>query len=578
MKSYVCVLSTDNYLDGVLVLNENLQRIKSNYPLLCIINENISSKTRNILTYFGIMYKEMKNIKYSENSNSERYVNYGYNKGYLKNTFDKLNIFSLVEFEKIVYLDSDLLILENIDNLFNYPHLSCPRDLPFNMTKFNSGVMVLEPNIDDFKELKERAIEASKENRKISDQDIINEYFLDKITPLDYGYNMVREISEVYVSYFDGVFKCPINRRGVGYFLENTPENKIIHYIGKIKPFMISDGFDDDYSYLYQYYLNIVKRLKNLYECNLQDELVSIIIPVYNKEKYLERCLNTVCSQSYSNVEIILINDGSTDKSLDICNKYIENDSRIRIINQENSGVSSARNIGIKEASGRYISFVDADDYVEPNYIEELVRGIKKYNVDFVQCGTIINDEKVLYCQDQEMIFSNNKEVTIDFLGRGMSGTIWDKLYKKELLEDLQFDEKYNKNEDTLFVLEVVKKANTFVRIGLPLYHYTYKKSDSLTSSFSLEKDYNLLLYLDSVYAFVFDNYPDLDIFLYKFEFILLRYMLRELDHLDSISSIDRNDKMVLSIIDRLQRLNTLGEERPELKEIFERKDENGYQ
>ena len=95
---------------------------------------------------------------------------------------------------------------------------------------------------------------------------------------------------------------------------------------------------------------------------------------------------------------------------------------------------------------------------------------------------------------------------------------------------------------------------------------------------FSLEKDYNLLLYLDSVYAFVFDNYPDLDIFLYKFEFILLRYMLRELDHLDSISSIDRNDKMVLSIIDRLQRLNTLGEERPELKEIFERKDENGYQ
>ena len=82
--------------------------------------------------------------------------------------------------EKIVYLDSDLLILENIDNLFNYPHLSCPRDLPFNMTKFNSGVMVLEPNIDDFKELKERAIEASKENRKISDQDIINEYFLDK--------------------------------------------------------------------------------------------------------------------------------------------------------------------------------------------------------------------------------------------------------------------------------------------------------------------------------------------------------------------------------------------------------------
>ena len=135
---------------------ECLKSIVSNDEERFLINENISAKTRNILTYFGIMYKEMKNIKYSENSNSERYGNYGYNKEYLKNTFDKLNIFSLVEFEKIVYLDSDLLILENIDNLFNYPHLSCPRDLPFNMTKFNSGVMVLEPNIDDFKELKEK--------------------------------------------------------------------------------------------------------------------------------------------------------------------------------------------------------------------------------------------------------------------------------------------------------------------------------------------------------------------------------------------------------------------------------------
>lgn len=578
MKSYVCVLSTDNYLEGVLVLNENLKRINSKYPLLCIINENISEMTKDTLVYFGIEFKEIKNIEYSDSSNSILYGNYGYNKSYLKNTFDKLNIFSLVEYEKLVYLDSDLLILENIDNLFDYPHLSCPKDLPFNITKYNSGVMVLEPNMNDFLELKKASIKADSEERKISDQDIINEYFLDKITPLDYGYNMVREIAPLFTPYFDGISMSVDGRNVVNYFLGNERESKIIHYIGKIKPFMLTNGFDDDYSYLYQYYLNIVRRGKNLFECSLQNKLVSVIVPIYNKEIYLNRCLDTICNQSYSNIEIILINDGSSDNSLNICEEYSKADSRIRIINQENAGVSVARNIGMKESRGDYITFIDADDYVEPNYIEELVRGIKKYNVDFVQCGTIINDEKVLYCQDQEMIFSNNKEVTIDFLGRGMSGTIWDKLYKKELLEDLQFDEKYNKNEDTLFVLEVVKKANTFVRIGLPLYHYTYKKSDSLTSSFSLEKDYNLLLYLDSVYAFVFDNYPDLDIFLYKFEFVLLRYMLRELDHLDSISPIDRNDKMVLSIIDRLQRLNTLGEERPELKEIFERKDENGYQ
>ena len=370
MKSYVCVLSTDNYLEGVLVLNENLKKINSKYPLLCLINEKISERTRDILTFFGIKYKEIENIQYSGNSNFERYGNYGYNKDYLKNTFDKLNIFSLVEYEKLVYLDSDLLILENIDNLFDCPHLSCPKDLPFNITKYNSGVMVLEPNMNDFLALKESAVKADSEERKITDQDIINEYFLDKIIPLDYGYNMVREISPTYISYFDGVTKRLMERNAVGYFLENALENKIIHYIGKIKPFMLTNGFDDDYSYLYQYYLNIVRRGKNLFDCNSEDELVSIIVPIYNKEKYLFECLNSLCEQTYSNIEIILINDGSTDATLDICEECASKDQRIKIITQKNSGVSHSRNVGLKNASGSYIAFVDADDYVDRNFIK----------------------------------------------------------------------------------------------------------------------------------------------------------------------------------------------------------------
>lgn len=575
MRSYVCVLSTDNYLDGVLVLNENLKRIKSNYTLICIINENISKKTRDILKWFGIEYKEIKNIQYSENSNSERYGNYGYNKGYLKNTFDKLNVFSLVEYEKLVYLDSDLLILENIDNLFDYPHLSCPRDLPFDMTKYNSGVMVLEPNMDDFIALKKASEKASDEDRKISDQDIINEYFLDKITSIDFGYNMVREINELPINYFDGVSMTPISRNGVGYFLESTFEDKIIHYIGKIKPFMLNNGFDDDYSYLYQYYLNIVRRKKNLFSCSLQDELVSIIVPIFNKDKYLHTCLNSLCDQSYSNIEIVLINDGSVDDSLAICEEYAKKDQRIRIINQKNSGVSVSRNVGLRESRGDFVTFVDADDYVEKNFIKELMIGIKKYNADFVQCGTIIDEERFLYCYDKEVIFSDKKQILLDFLNRGMSGTVWDKLYKKELLEDICFDERYSKNEDTIFVFDCVKKANSFVRIGIPLYHYFYKKNDSLTGNFSLVDDYNLFEYLDNVSNYVTTYHGDLDIYNDYFTFTLLQFMLKEIDHLDSISPVDRNDKMIVEIVNRLKKLN---EKTPELKEMLERNDQNGHQ
>ncbi len=577
MKSYVCVLSTDNYLEGVLVLNENLKRINSKYPLLCIINENISEMTKDTLVYFGIEFKEIKNIEYSDSSNSILYGNYGYNKSYLKNTFDKLNIFSLVEYEKLVYLDSDLLILENIDNLFDYPHLSCPKDLPFNITKYNSGVMVLEPNMNDFLELKKASIKADSEERKISDQDIINEYFLDKITPLDYGYNMVREIAPLFTPYFDGISMLVDGRNVVNYFLGNERESKIIHYIGKIKPFMLTNGFDDDYSYLYQYYLNIVRRGKNLFECSLQNKLVSVIVPIYNKEIYLNRCLDTICNQSYSNIEIILINDGSSDNSLNICEEYSKADSRIRIINQENAGVSVARNIGMKESRGDYITFIDADDYVELNYIEELMKVIRKYNVDFVQCGTIIDENRLLYCQDQEVIFPNNEQIVIDFLNRCVSCTVWGKLYKRELLDGLSFDSKSIKNEDSIFSFDIVKKSDTFARIGLPLYHYSYKKHDSLTSTFSLEDDYNLIIYLDDIYDFVMSKYPQLQILLYKFEFDLLNYMLKELDHLDTISPIDRSDKMILDITNKLRKLNELGEEIPELKELFEGNDEDGY-
>ena len=111
-----------------------------------------------------------------------------------------------------------------------------------------------------------------------------------------------------------------------------------------------------------------------------KDRLVSIIVPVYNVEKYLSKCIEILINQTYTNIEILLINDGSTDNSKKICEQFKEKDSRIKLINKENGGLSDARNKGLQEAIGKYIAFVDSDDYVEKNYIETLYSLITKFN------------------------------------------------------------------------------------------------------------------------------------------------------------------------------------------------------
>lgn len=158
MKTYVCVLSTDNYLDGILVLNENLKKVHSKYPLLCLINENITMETKKVLSEFGISYRLINNIKFHNENETNRYWKY---------TFDKLNIFSLVEYEKLVYLDADLLILDNLDDLFEKESPSMPIDLPFDPKGFNSGIMVIEPNVKDYDNMKKLAIKHDKEESSL---------------------------------------------------------------------------------------------------------------------------------------------------------------------------------------------------------------------------------------------------------------------------------------------------------------------------------------------------------------------------------------------------------------------------
>jgi len=511
MKCYVCVLSTDEYLDGVLILSENLKHLGAHYELLCLVNENITKDSRKTLENFNIKTKNINKIKFGKNSYDVSYSIHSH----WKNTFDKLNVFSLTEYEKIVYLDSDLLILENIDNLFNEEHITMSRDLPWHYDKFNSGIMVLEPNMDDYNNLIKIVKKKDEQNEQIGDQDIINEYFKD-IKPLPFGYNMVRLIntsgynSKNYFGHYDDVTGTLEKRYSVDLRLNNNKNSKVIHYINTIKPFMLKQKFDDPYTYLYLYYLNRIETKKNNFKS--KEKLISIVIPIYNKEKYLKRTLDSVVNQTHKNLEIILIDDDSTDNSLKICEEYRKKDKRIIIYKKtKNEGVSAARNIGLEIAKGEYIGFVDADDYIKENMYEKLINNIMKYDVDFVQCGLEYNGTQKSFTNDKELLLYNNQNAIEFYLnGDHFSGTIWNKLFKKDFIKDMYFCTDYKKHEDILFEFNAVKRANKILLINDILYYYTYQKNDSLTGDFSCKKDKGFFDYIDNMTKFITKYYPQL--------------------------------------------------------------------
>ncbi len=210
---------------------------------------------------------------------------------------------------------------------------------------------------------------------------------------------------------------------------------------------------------------------------------VSVIIPVYNAEKYLDRCVQSVSDQSYKNLEIILIDDGSTDNSSQICDSYADNDKRIHVIHQKNSGVSCARNVGIECSSGEYVMFVDADDWLDNNYIEKMVIGIKNSDVSISNFKSI-HAENGLRKREYKYIGDNREIDSRAFLLDCFSGAIytytcWGKLYKRSLINDSRF-ENLAFSEDALFCRSVLAKADKIVLLDFEGYNY-YQTSDSVT-------------------------------------------------------------------------------------------------
>uniref|UniRef100_UPI004047E5FD glycosyltransferase n=1 Tax=Mariniflexile sp. TaxID=1979402 RepID=UPI004047E5FD len=219
--------------------------------------------------------------------------------------------------------------------------------------------------------------------------------------------------------------------------------------------------------------------------------LVSIIIPIYNVELYLERCVSTITHQTYKNLEIILVNDGSTDSSGEICDTYKNNDSRIKVIHQENGGLSMARNTGLEIASGDYIGFVDSDDWVELDMINSMLAFALQHQLDVVECD-IINSFN--YAKKQFRAVTKVIETKTDALERIMRNrefSVWRRIYSAGIIKNMRFipGKIY---EDVPFTSEIFDKIEHIGYINYPYYIY-FIENESITRSENSVKKINSL-------------------------------------------------------------------------------------
>lgn len=216
---------------------------------------------------------------------------------------------------------------------------------------------------------------------------------------------------------------------------------------------------------------------------------ISIIIPIYNAEKYIEDTLKAVVEQTiFTDLEVILINDGSTDNTCDICAEFAEKYANIILINQDNTGVSVARNTGLKYATSNYITFLDADDYIEKKLYEKELELIETYKadvacVDFVKVHS--DGKTVKYRNNFIAEWKESYSILTNFFSGVIGNQVVDKIFSKRVLEDIEFYNKYKIGEDMLFVYEALKKARAVVMdTNICGYHYVVRDNSAMTGDF----------------------------------------------------------------------------------------------
>lgn len=250
--------------------------------------------------------------------------------------------------------------------------------------------------------------------------------------------------------------------------------------------------------------------------------LISIIIPVYNAEKYLNRCLDSILRQDASKFEVLLVNDGSADNSSTICDTYANTNSNVKVYHKENGGPSSARNMGLTKARGTYIAFVDSDDYVMEDFIEILSSHIKETNPDiiFFAYNHLKNDK--IFKINNELNKSLDHKKILELLANTSANNFlwypWNKLYKKSLIDknNITFDLKIKVGEDTLFNMRCYYYANNVLNINNPLYNYVSNENSITQTPYKAYFNKNIAEHFENRIQFHQENSPINNIKYYK--------------------------------------------------------------
>ena len=227
------------------------------------------------------------------------------------------------------------------------------------------------------------------------------------------------------------------------------------------------------------------------------NDLISVIVPVYNVEQYLDRCVRSIVGQTYKNLEIILVDDGSTDSSGRLCDKWAQKDSRIKVIHKSNGGLSDARNAGMATATGEYIAFVDSDDWVEIGMFRSLYKAMINTDSDIASCGAkrVWPDgirEQDLCAVNKDSVLDREGAMKALITADGLVQTVWNKLYRKMVIDDILFPVGVI-HEDEFWSWKVLSKANRVVTVKESYYNYLQRDNSIMGAGFS-EKRVQLVI------------------------------------------------------------------------------------
>ncbi|MCM3650421.1 glycosyltransferase family 2 protein [Metabacillus litoralis] len=284
---------------------------------------------------------------------------------------------------------------------------------------------------------------------------------------------------------------------------------------------------------------------------------VSVIVPVYNCENYISACIESILNQTYSKIEIIIVNDGSIDKSEQIIMEYIEKDNRIIYLYQENNGPSEARNKGILTSTGDYLVFIDSDDTVDKQYIELLLKETIRLDADLVCCGY---KDYSKYGIKNHTDFNINENVSLhtfmEMVCKGTGGVLWGKVFKSEIIvkNNLKMDKNIFMSEDLVFVLQYVSHCKVFAAIQKYLYNYNRLNQGSISSNISINYINNNIMvceYLEKIFCSVkLDEQKSKQIIVKRIQDFVLSTVEQQSNNVKKIGikKVSQNVKEMLSI------------------------------